>query len=288
MYKLGTLVSVYHAEDPALFTRAMQSIITQQISAPAEVRIYLGVDGAVPDALRTAIEKIEPHIYKLFWFKNNRGLAHVMNDLISAREDEDFFFRMDTDDISLPQRFDHQLHYMLNRPEVDISGTDMVELDTTSHTSRVVRYANSHEQARQLIAYRVPVAHPTVCFRARVFDRVSGYPIVHFNEDIAMWFACMKAGLHFDNLHEPLYEFRLDERFWQRRGFLKAWSEFLVYVTGLWDLDGITWKYVYPLARFIMRVAPLRLQKMGYSSRFRRSGQSRCGNGMDSECTRRK
>lgn len=273
MYKLGVLVSVYHAEDPALFTCAMQSILTQRFSVLAEVRIYLGVDGAVPDALRTAIEELRPHIYRLFWFEKNRGLAPVINDLISARADEDFFFRMDTDDVSLPQRFDHQIHYMLSHPQVDILGTDMVEMDATSHTSRLVRYANSHEHARKLIAYRVPVAHPTVCFRASVFDRVPGYPLVHFNEDIAMWFACMKAGLHFDNLHEPLYEFRLDERFWRRRRFSKARSEFLVYVTGLWNLDGVTWKYVYPLARLIMRIAPLRLQKLGYSSRLRNSGK---------------
>jgi glycosyltransferase involved in cell wall biosynthesis len=249
----------------------MESILAQQINAQAEVRIYLGVDGAVPDTLRTAIKKIEPNIYKLFWFKENRGLAQVLNDLIAAREDEDFFFRMDTDDVSLPQRFDHQLHYMLNHPDVDILGTDMVELDTTSYTSRVVRYANSHEQARNSIACRVPVAHPTVCFRASVFDRISGYPIVHFNEDIALWFACMKAGLHFDNLHEPLYQFRMDERFWQRRGLLKAWSELCAYCKGLWELDGFTWKYVCPVARFFLRLAPVRLQKIGYSSKFRRN-----------------
>ncbi len=287
MYKLGTLISVYHAEDPVLFRDAIASVVEQKFSLPAEVRIYLGVDGPVPPSMQSAIEDAAPHLYKLLQFDKNRGLAHVLNDLIAAREDEDFFFRMDTDDISLPQRFDRQLRYMLSHPQVDILGTDMLELDTASHSSRLIRYADSHEQARSRIAYRVPVAHPTVCFRASVFDRISGYPIVHFNEDIALWFACMQAGLHFDNLHEPLYQFRMDERFWKRRGLLKAWSEFRAYVTGLWELDGVTWKYVYPLARFLLRLAPVRLQKIGYSSRFRKSFHQHAETD-GSQCTRSK
>ena len=269
MFKLGVLMSVYKRDDPALFRRAIASIFGQKFSTPVELRIYLGVDGPVPEPLHAAIESYAARIYKLFWFEQNRGLARTLNDLIAAREDEDFFFRMDADDVSKAERFERQLGYMQEHPGVDILGTDIVEVDEARGAERIVCFAHSSDDARESISRRCPVAHPTVCFRPRVFDKVPGYPPIRQNEDLAMWFECMIAGLVIDNLHEPLYRFRFDENFWRRRTFLRPWTEFLIYVRGLWRLEGVTWKYINPAIRLLIRVAPLRLQRMLYSSSLR-------------------
>jgi glycosyltransferase involved in cell wall biosynthesis len=269
LYKLGVLISIYRRDEPALFRRAITSILNQKLSTQVDLRIYLGVDGPIPDDLRAAIRLYQSDIYKLLWFEQNRGLACVLNDLISHREDEDFFFRMDPDDMSEPQRFELQLAFMLEHPNVDILGTDILEVDETSGTERVVRFAKSSRDAKRWISWRSPVAHPTVCFRARVFEKVHGYPPLRQCEDIAMWFECMKAGLVFDNLHKPLHRFKFGEDFWRRRSFLRPWAEFLIYTKGIWRLEGVTWKYVNPAARLFVRLAPLRFQRMLYSSSLR-------------------
>jgi glycosyltransferase involved in cell wall biosynthesis len=267
--KLGVLMSVYKSDDPALFQCAVDSVLTQKFTSPVEVRIYLGVDGPVPEHLRTVIESYSSEIYKLFWFERNRGLACVLNELIHAREDETFFFRMDADDASEPERFQRQIAHMQAHPYVDILGTDILEVDDTTGMEQRVCFAKSPEDARSQIVRHVPVAHPSVCFRATVFEKVSEYPLVHLNEDIAMWFQCMTAGLVFDNLHEPLYRFRIGHEFWRRRSVVKALNEFKVYTIGIWNLEKITWKYIYPVARLMMRLAPAPLQKMAYSSSLR-------------------
>jgi len=267
-------MSVYHRDDPALLTSALKSILSQKMDTAIETRLYLGVDGFVPDLLRRAIEEYSKYIYKLFFFEDNRGLAHVLNDLIRAREDEEFFFRMDADDISEPHRLERQLAYMRAHPETDILGTDILEVDLASGNKRIVRFAANPEEARRNIARRVPVAHPTVCFRARVFDRVPQYPEIRLNEDIAMWFSCIKAGLVFDNLHEALYQFSIGPDFWKRRSVLKAWAEFLIYVRGIWHLDGLTWKYIFPFLRLLIRLAPMPLQQVAYASSIRPSTSS--------------
>jgi glycosyltransferase involved in cell wall biosynthesis len=268
-YMIAVLVSVYHREDPVLFKRAMLSVLNQEFSTPVTVRVYLGVDGPVSEALDSMILRWESRLHKVVRFTENRGLVHVLNELIACRTDEEFFFRMDTDDVSHPERFDRQIKFMVAHPEIDILGTDIVEVHTNSAEKRTVHFADDPDDARRCIAWRVPVAHPTVCFRASVFDRVPGYPVVLMNEDISMWFACLKAGMRFHNIPEPLYEFTINDNFWGRRGLRKSWLEFKSYAVGLWKLEGITWRYVFPLARLLFRLLPATVQRFAYGTKLR-------------------
>ena len=273
MAKVGVFMSVYRGDDTDLFRRAFMSIKQQDFGG--EIRIYVGVDGPVDAALSSEIEAIERHCYKLLRFPRNRGLVFVLNDLIASREDESFYFRMDADDVSSPSRFTRQIQYMEAHPDVDILGTDMVEVNIETGERRTVHYADSPEQARSGIGRGVPVAHPTVCFRASVFTRVEKYPEVRLNEDIEMWFACLKAGLRFDNVRETLYEFTVSEKFWRRRGWEKTWSEFKAYVRGLWQLDGFTWQYIFPLMRLLFRLTPSSIKRWVYQSKLRKRSFSK-------------
>jgi hypothetical protein len=269
MLTIGVLMSVYAEDAPDDFERAVFSILNQSVSSEAGIRLYLGVDGPVSPDMQRMIETFAPKIYHLQWFSENRGLVFVLNDLIHSRQDEAFFFRADSDDICIRTRFERQLSYMLENPAIDILGTDMLEVYDVTGERRRVHYASSPEEARQTIGMRVPVAHATVCIRARVFDLIKGYPTYRGNEDIAMWFACMKAGLRFDNIPEPLYECHVGGNFWKRRGVKKAWGELSIYIKGIWTLDGLSWRYLFPVARFMIRIAPSGLQRLLYRSRLR-------------------
>jgi glycosyltransferase involved in cell wall biosynthesis len=197
----------------------------------------------------------------------NVGLAATLNRLIALRTDEVFLFRMDADDLCLPGRFERQLEHMNKHPDVDILGTAIIEHLVDSGARRVVHFAAGPEDARRGIAKRVPVAHPTVCFRSSVFDRVGGYPLVTGNEDIAMWFRCLQADQRFDNLADPLLEYTVSQAFWKRRSLKKAWSELCCYVAGLLALEGWSWRLAYPFARFAFRLAPSPVVQRLYSSR---------------------
>lgn len=263
-------MAIYGRDNPTLFERAITSVLDQAKPFDVEVRVYLGVDGQLPEALERVVHQFEPRLFTVSRSLLNVGLAHTLNRLISLRTDEAFFFRMDADDFSLPGRFLAQLKYMAERPDVDILGTAIVEEQTGSAERRVVRFARDPADARKSMAKRVPVAHPTVCLRARVFDRVGAYPTRRGNEDIAMWFECMKAGLTFDNLSTPLLLFTVGKDFWRRRSFDKAFSEFACYVRGIHSLEGWTWHYVYPVARLAVRMSPTVISKWVYGSRLRR------------------
>lgn len=271
MTVLAVLIATYKGDSPELLSAALNSVLNQKLSTGKTVRVYLGIDGPIGLDLEAVINGFAGRIYRIVRSGTNDGLAPTLNKLIKSLSDEAFVFRMDADDLSLPRRFQRQLDFFCDNPDVDIVGTDITEWDSETDHRRHVVYALDHDDAVRKMSRRVPVAHPTVCFRRRVFDVQPQYPIVSGNEDIAMWFECLHKGLRFGNVHEPLLQFTINSGFWSRRSFLKAFSEFKCYVKGIWRLHGYTWQYVYPMARLLVRISPPAVSKLLYDS-FVRGG----------------
>lgn len=274
MTHVGVLMGLYGRDRPDLFERALRSVLDQALPAGVGLRIYVGVDGPLPPELEAVLARFQERLHLVSRSPENLGLAATLNRLIAARGDETFFFRMDADDVSLPGRFAAQLAYLDTHPDIDILGTAIRECregqaGQGGEENRIVRFAKDPEDARRRIDRRVPVAHPTVCLRRRVLDTVGGYPERRGNEDIAMWFRCLKAGFQFDNLPDPWLDFTITENFWKRRSMEKAFIEFQSYVEGIWRLDGVTWRYAYPIARLCLRLSPEWVSRRLYASRLR-------------------
>lgn len=273
--KTGTLIAVYHGDRPEAFAVALDSIIYQRLSADVEMRIYLAVDGPVSASMEDVINARRFHIHRIVRLPVNKGLAAALNMLIEALEDEEYLFRMDADDWSEPHRYQAQLDYLFDHPEIDILGTDIIEVDQSIGRTRRISYALDHKHALSALCRRVPVAHPTVCFRRRVLDITGGYPKSGTNEDISLWFRCAKEGFVFGNLHEPLLRFNIGPGFWNRRNVKKAFSEFKCYAYGIWSMEGVTWKYLYPALRFAVRLLPSRISRILYATKMRQSKSAR-------------
>jgi glycosyltransferase involved in cell wall biosynthesis len=267
----ATLIAVYRQDDPALFRAALLSTLSQVVESHQQSRVYLGIDGPINEALERVVSEFEPQIFCIYRSEVNKGLAATLNALIVRLKDEAFVFRMDADDLSLPGRYAAQLAYLDAHPEVDILGTAITEADSASGQERLVRFARDHRDALASIHLRVPVAHATVCFRRRVFDLVQGYPERGTNEDIALWFKCLKAGLRFGNLPQSYLRFHISENFWKRRSLQKAFMELRCYLAGIHTLFGLfTWRYAAPFARFVIRLAPTAVSRWVYASPLRR------------------
>lgn len=267
--KIATIMSVYAGDNATQLRSAIESIINQSFSQPVDSRIYLAIDGPISHELNSTIEEYRKKIHLIYKSNTNKGLATTLNALINKLEDEEFIFRMDADDLSYTDRYQSQLDYLQRFPDIDILGTDIVEVDMSNGSRRHVTFCKDPEDAISRLCMRVPVAHPTVCFRRHVIDRVGGYPLTGTNEDVALWFRCAKEGFKFDNVKRPLLDFSINQNFWKRRSYKKAFSELRCYTTGIWQLDGVTWKYMYPIARFAMRIAPNWLSRRLYNSKIR-------------------
>lgn len=252
-------MSTYHLEKPMYLDEAMRSIWEEQTRKPDQ--IILVKDGPLTQELDSVIEKWEHAIgcSKLVVVANdkNKGLALSLNDGIKEVKCE-LIARMDTDDISLPNRFEIQEKFMEDHPEVDILGGSLQEFNDEGSLHYIRTFPTTVEQIKASIHRSSPLGHPTVMFRRRFFDEGFTYKnTYHICEDIVLWFDALCAGKIINNTPEVLIKFRRNASMMHRRSKEKAWSEFKAYNNGIYRLYGVfTTRYLFSVFRLIFRLLP--------------------------------
>lgn len=249
----AVIQAVYDGDEVAAFLESVRSV-TAQRSDRLRINYVLAVDGPVRDELERAIAAVCHEFSVVLRIQRRSGLAFALNRCIETLGDEEFVFRMDSDDVSLEGRFLAQVNFMRAHDEIDVSGTSIIEQDVRQDFVGV-RVFPKRFGVREM-SRGVPMAHPTVCFRRRFFHRYGVYPLSASNQDIALWFRALEAGARFGNLDEPHLVFRYGRSFAQRRGVRKAWDELKVYLVGLRRCFGYTPYMVFPILRFVFRLAP--------------------------------
>ena len=272
---ISVLMSVYGKDDPQQFNEAMQSIWSEQTRRPDQ--IVLIEDGQLPEGLHAVVGRWQKEIgsaLEVVVNEQNMGLTYSLNKGLEKTSGT-LIARMDSDDRSHPRRFELQERYLQEHPEIDILGGSMQEFDEHNECVNIRHYPTSPEAARAMIHRASPVAHPTVMMRRRIFKVSDGMLRYdeHFriSQDIALWFDALCAGYHISNIPETTLFFRRASDVYRRRGRVKAWNEFRIYMRGIYRLYGLfTPKYAYPTMRLLFRLMPQRIVRWGYDSKLRR------------------
>jgi len=273
---ISVLMSVYKSEKGEYLDRSLQSVWDDQTRKPEQ--IVLIEDGAIPEELELIIDSFQSRVNasgvaKMVVVKLpvnggltkalNAGIKHVTGDLIA---------RMDSDDISAPQRFELQEKFLRENPEIDILGGSMQEFDDEHECLNVRHYPLTHEDACKYIVKACPLAHPAVMMRRRIFDEGLHYDERYrMSQDIKLWYDAILAGYRMANLQEIVLFFRQQGDVFRRRSRVKAWNEFKIYMNGIYRMHGLfTLAYRYPIARYVFRNLPPSLVKRIYESGMRK------------------
>lgn len=222
---------------------------------PAD-EIVLVKDGPLTPELDleiTFFEQILP--MKVIELEKNMSLGYALNIGLSHCT-HDWVARMDTDDICHKDRFLTQVAFVLNNPEYDLVGSNIVEfIEEPGDLDRKKNVPANHEDIVRFAYSRCPFNHPTVLFRKSAVLAVGSYQSMILFEDYYLWFKLIKAGFKFHNLQEGLLYFRLGKDMLGRRqgwnyGYQEARFFVQAYREGLIPLGA--------LFRFLMRF-PIRL-----------------------------
>ena len=271
MAAISVLMSVYRSEKADFFDMSMRSVWTDQTYKPVE--IVLIEDGPLPEKLLAVITKWKDILgEKLVVLINekNLGLTKSLNRGLGVAKGE-LIARMDSDDISLPERFELQERFFKEHPDIDIIGGSLREFDDNNPELRVRHYPLTHDEAVKYICKASPLAHPTVMMRRRIFDSGLRYNEKYrMSQDIALWFDAIISGYRIANLPEVTINFRSLGDVFKRRSRAKAWNEFKIYMNGIYRMNGLlTLKYRYPIARLCFRLMPPSVVKFIYGSKMR-------------------
>ena len=139
--------------------------------------------------------------------EKNVGLGNVLNVGISMARGE-YIARMDSDDISLPERIQFQVNFLDSHPEYDLVSVGMREF---GNSNRVHFYDNDTEQIKFNALFYSPILHASSMWRKDSFDGLLYDQSFVPSEDYDLWTRALVKGIRMRNLPRILYLYRIFE-----------------------------------------------------------------------------
>ena len=215
----SVLMSVYNKEKPVYLKTSIQSILNQTVLTNDFVIVCDGpLTGEVDEVVRD-FEKRYPEMIHVVILKRNVGLGRALNAGLRHCKNE-LVARMDSDDVSLPQRCEEELR-IFEAMDTDIVGGTVQEFEnSTEHiTSNRVLPENA-EDICKFSKKRNPFNHPAVMFRKSKVEEAGGYREFPYFEDYDLWVRMLRNGAKGYNIQEPILYMRAGSGMYARRGGL--------------------------------------------------------------------
>ena len=188
--------------------------------------IVLVVDGPVSAELNRVIDMYEDkfNIFKIIRLKKNGGLGNALKIAVENSTYE-LIARMDSDDVSLPARFEEQLKFFVLNPETDVVGGNITEFIGNENNVVGMRSVPlTNEAIREYMKIRCAFNHMSVMYKKSAVQSAGGYQDWFCNEDYYLWIRMWLNGAIFANTGSVLVNVRVGEEMYQRRGGKKYFS----------------------------------------------------------------
>ncbi len=231
--KFSVLMSVYVKENPEHFDLALKSILTEQTRKPDQ--FVLICDGPLTEKLDAVLERYSgayPDVLHIVRLEQNGGLGRALNIGLKECENE-LVARADSDDICVSTRFEKQIGYLEQHPEIHVVGSSIDEFETDPRTPHDQKLAPQSDAAsRKMAKFRNPMNHMTVAFRKTAIEAVGSYQPLKYLEDYYLWLRLLANGYQLTNLSEILVHARVGNGMLSRRGnkcYIDGWDELSKY-----------------------------------------------------------
>lgn len=226
--KYSVLMSVYKNDNSSFLKLALESVWDKQTRKPDEIVVVF--DGKLTDDLYSVLNEFRKgkEEYVFYYPQDiNCGLGEALR-IGSEKCTGDYIFRMDSDDISDSLRFEKQIRYMSEHPEIDVLGTDIAEFNNSLDEDMRLRVCpQKHHDIVKMGKKRNPMNHVTVCMKKSALQECGGYETLLLLEDYYLWLKMIACGCRLENLNESLVYVRVGNGFDTKRGSkerIKGWK----------------------------------------------------------------
>ncbi|MDY0278110.1 MAG: glycosyltransferase [Acholeplasma sp.] len=271
MLKYSVLMSIYIKENPDFFLEALKSLLVQTVKPD---QIVIIKDGILTDRLEDIISNYiasYPNIFTVASNDINLGLGISLNKGLSLCRNE-LVARMDTDDISKPERCEKQLSIFNQNPELSIVGSWVDEfIDDPTVVISTRKVPSNHVDIYKYGKRRTPFNHPTVMFKKSDVISIGGYSDLRRNQDVDLFGRMLFAGFITCNIDESLLLMRSNNDLAVRR---KSWLNTKSYINTIWKLKKMGYSsfldyLLVASAQLIMFLVPLKIQSFIYKKYLR-------------------
>ena len=221
------LMSLYHKENPKFLDQCFESIWDSQTTKPTEIVLVL--DGPIGEELTVCVQKWQSKIgspLKVVPLPQNVGLGKALNEGLKQCS-YNWVFRMDTDDICTSDRFEKQIKFIEQNPNVVLFGGQILEFDQNISDADVLKAVpTTYEQIKKFAQNRCPFNHMTVAYKRDVILSLGGYQHHLFMEDYNLWLRVIGNNYQVANLSDVILYARVGNGMHARRkGFKYIKSE---------------------------------------------------------------
>lgn len=224
--KFSVLMTTYIKETADNLEQSLSSILIEQTVIPDQV--VLVYDGPVTDELNEVAESFVqkfPNIMEIVRLETNQGQSKASAEGFKYLKYE-WFARMDSDDVSVPDRFEKQLAVIEANPEISVVGGFIKEFKEKIGDLESLRIVpERHEDIVKAFKSRTPINNNTAMLRKSAVELAGGYGRDTVNEDYSLYAHMWVEGCKFYNIQEVLVNMRVGNGLVARRGGFRIFKD---------------------------------------------------------------
>ena len=227
---------------------ALLSIINQTYS---NWELIIIDDGCTDGCFNDLPELNDPRI-KLIRDGENKGIARRLNEAINLAGGE-FLARMDSDDISHPQRFELQLNQLLSQPKLDLLATKVLTIDKNNEVIGALPFKQNHLEicAKPWLGFYM--AHPSWMGKLSWFKKhFYADPAPYLCEDQELLLRTYTVSM-FSTLNQELLMYRINNNPAIRKLLITRFAFFKVQIKYFLDNNNYIF-LIFAFSSFVLRI----------------------------------
>ena len=228
----SVLMSVYAGEKPEYLKQSIDSMINQSFQTNDFVLVC---DGKLTDELEKVVSEYE-NKYSFFHpvrLPQNVGTGQCANIGIDKCINE-YIVKMDSDDISLPERCEKQIRLLYSNPALDMCGAFIKEFDTeTNEFIAIKKTPKTNDEIHKYARRRNPFNNQTLVFKKSLAKRIGGYSALTRCEDYDFVVRMLNAGAKGENIQQVLVDYRVSKDNYERR---QNWANTKAFISVRWKI----------------------------------------------------
>lgn len=207
MNKYSVLTTVYKKENPLYLKQSIESMLKQTVP-PSEYVVVK--DGPLSAELDSVLEEYSCNnpIFKIVSLTVNSGLGVACIRGMDACTN-DYVARLDSDDISLPNRCETELNILNKEEDIAVVGSSIYEFEENPNVIKSIKKMPTEpDDIYRFGKRRNPFNHSTVMMRKSIVQANGGYSPLRRSQDLELFTRLLFKGCKCRNIAEPLVLFR--------------------------------------------------------------------------------
>lgn len=196
-------MSTYNETKEELFL-SINSILNQTYK---NIEFIIVNDNPERDDLRKILTSFDDERIVVIENKENKGLVYSLNNALNASKGK-YIVRMDADDVSVNNRIEKELKYLLNN-NLDLVGSWCICIDENGKEIEKIKKISTNNNIVKNLKYECTFAHPTWICKKSLYEKLNGYRNITACEDHDFVLRARKMGCKFGNIPEYLLMYRV-------------------------------------------------------------------------------